>query len=195
MKAIAILLVLTSLAFPALAEANVNLTASLSKDFIGSTSLDQAVTDAVQALQTDQPFAGVGWEVVLNHFGLGGSYLVNFHDEIPGQWWLDWNSQAFYISYHLFGGRAFLDPFVDAGVGCAGRVFLGPEGNAADKLDLTLYPFVSGGAALNLGTFRAGAKLSWSPFQGGIPVTSIPMYPLGSCQVTAFVGVSLGGRF
>ena len=190
MKATVIALGLSCLAFSAFAQTRVDLTAVLSKDFIGSPSFDQAV----QALSADSPFIGLGWDVVLDHVGLGGSYAVDFHQDAPSIWWVDWEGQGLYCSYHFLRPSAVIDPFVDAGIGCAGRVFLGSSGQSGDRLALSVYPFVSAGAALELNGLRVGAKLSYALSQSAIPATDIPAYPLGRFQVSAFGGVSIGGR-
>jgi hypothetical protein len=130
----------------------------------------------------------------MSHVGIGGAYAVDFHENPATTWWLDWEGQAIYASYHLLGSRSFIDPFVDAGLGCAGRVFLGPGSALEGKLALTIYPFVSAGAALILEGLRVGAKLSYAIDRSPIPATSIPIYPIGRFQATAFVGFSIGGR-
>jgi hypothetical protein len=191
MKARILALALSCLAFSAFSQTRVDLSAILSKDFIDSPSFDQAA----RALQSQSPFVGFGWEVVMGHVGVGGTYAVDFDEGLPAEWWLDWDAQAVYASYHILGTRSFVDPFVDAGIGCAGRVFLGPEGGSADKLALTLYPFASAGAAIELNGLRLGAKLSYALSQSAIPATTIPGYPLGRFQAAAFAGLSIGGRF
>jgi hypothetical protein len=190
MKASAIALALCCLALSGHSETRVDLTAVIGKDFIGSPSLDQAA----EALAADQPLLGFGWDVVLGHIGLGGEYLIDFNEETKDAWTLDWQGQAIYASYHFLGARMPIDPFVDAGLGCAGRVFLGPAEATGDRLTLTLYPFASAGAALELQGLRVGAKLSYALDRSPVPVTSIPLYPLGRFQVSAFAGVSIGGH-
>jgi hypothetical protein len=190
MKAIALALALSCLALSGFSQTRVDITAVLTKDFIDSPSLDQAAS----ALGGQQLLVGLGWEVVMDHIGIGGSYAVDFHEDSPAEWWLDWEAQAIYCSYHILGSRSLIDPFVDAGLACAGRVFLGPSGAPAERLALAIYPFASAGAALELNGLRAGAKLSYALSQGAIPATSIPAYPLGRFQVSAFAGISLGAR-
>ena len=191
MKAKMLALALACLALSGFAQTRVDLSAVIGKDFIDSPSFDQAT----RALQSQKPFVGFGWEVVMTHVGIGGSYIIDFSEDIPSAWWIDWDAQAVYASYHLLGTRSFVDPFVDAGIGCAGRVFLGPDGSPADKIALTLYPFASAGAALELNGLRLGAKLSYALNQSAIPATTIPGYPLGRFQVSAFAGLSIGGRY
>ena len=174
------------------ADTRVDLTAVLGKDFIGSPSFNQAV----EALGGDRPLFGLGWEVVMDHVGLGGQYLVDFHEDDPESWWLDWNGQALYASYHFLGTRSFIDPFVNAGMGCAGRVFLGPEEGEdwPTRLSIVLYPFVGAGASLVLDGFKVGAKLDYALDRSGIPATGIPEYPLGRFQISVMAGVTFGAR-
>jgi hypothetical protein len=172
----------------ALSEVHVNLVGIIGKDFIEPPTVDQAFS----ALSDDMALGGIGWEVVIRRFGLGGDYLVHFEPDSNDSWWLDWEVQPLFASYHLFGGGAKIDPFVDAGLGCAGRVYLGPAAIGSDRLGISLYPFAGAGLALNLDAFRIGTKLSYMPWQGRIPATPIPGYEVGECQFQVFAGVNLG---
>jgi hypothetical protein len=174
----------------ALSEVNVNIVGVVGKDFIEPPTVDQAFS----ALREGMSLGGVGWEVVIRRFGLGGTYLVHFEPDASDSWWLDWEVQPIFASYHVLGGGAKIDPFVDAGLGCAGRVFLGPYAPGGDRLGISLYPFASAGLALNLDTFRVGAKLSFMPWQGRIPATSIAGYEVGECQLQILAGVNLGSH-
>jgi hypothetical protein len=191
MKSKALVICLLCLAIPAtFAEVRVDVSAVISKDFMSSPSFDQAV----RALGNGSSFGGLGWEVVMDHVGIGGQYLVDFNEVDTDSWWLDWDGQAAYMSYHLLGARSAVDPFVDAGIGSAGRVFLGPGGCDATRLAISVYPFVSAGASLDLHGLRIGAKLSYALGRTAIPATTIPDYPIGRFQACAFAGVSFGHR-
>ena len=190
MKAKALAICLFCMGAAAFAETRVDIIAVISKDFMSSPSFDQAI----EAIGNDGSFGGFGWEVVMDHIGIGGQYLVDFHEDAPNSWWLDWNGQAAYASYHILGSSSFIDPFVDLGIGSAGRVFLGPETTVASRLAISVFPFASAGASLDLQGFRLGAKLSYSLGRTAIPATSIPDYPLGRFQVSAFAGWSIGAR-
>jgi hypothetical protein len=169
-----------------------DLTAALGKDFIGKPSFNQAV----DALGDERPLFGFGWEVIMDHVGFGAQYLVSFHEDDPDSWWLDWNGQPAFVSYHLFGARSVIDPFVEGGIGCAGRVFLGPEEGEdwQPRLDITIYPFVGAGAALCLDHFKIGAKLDYALGRSGVPATDIAEYPLGRFQVSVLAGVTFGTK-
>jgi hypothetical protein len=176
--------------FKALSDVHVNLVGVIGKDFIEPPTVDQAFS----ALRDGMSLGGIGWEVVIRRFGLGGTYLVHFEPDANDSWWLDWEVQPIFASCHLLGGGAQIDPFVDAGLGCAGRVYLGPAMISGERLGISLYPFASAGLALNLDTFRVGTKLSFMPWQGRIPATPIAGYEVGECQLQVFAGVNLGGH-
>jgi hypothetical protein len=190
MKALALAAAIACLALPSYAQTRVDLSAAMAKDFSAAPSAGQAV----RALAADSPFLGLGWDVVMGHLGLGAVYSVDFNQDAPSAWWVDWEGQGLYLGYHLLEPRYFIDPFVDAGIGCAGRAFIGPSSTGEQRLALTIYPFVSAGAALELDGLRLGAKLSYALARSAIPATEIPAYPIGRFQVTAFAGISFGGR-
>ena len=190
LKAIVLALALVPAAIPFAGA--VHLTTDLSADFLQGTSAQQIVATFGVA---DQPLLwGFGWEVIPGHMGFGGDYQVSFSQDAAAGWWLDWYAPALYLSYHPVGGRRFLDPFLEVGMGCAGRVFLSALPNTVlnRSLYLALFPFVAGGLSLNLDGLLVGAKVTYTPWKAQIPVTSIPVDPLGTFQVTFTAGVSLG---
>ncbi len=169
----------------------VHLTTDLSADFLQGTSAQEIISTFGVA---DQPLLwGFGWEVIPNKMGLGGAYQVSFFQDTAAGWWLDWYAPALYLSFHPVGVRRILDPFLEAGMGCAGRVFLSAVPVTVNRsLYLALFPFVAGGLNLNLDGLLLGAKVTYTPYKAQIPVTSIPVDPLGAFQVTVSAGVSLG---
>ena len=75
---------------------------------------------------------GLHWEVIHGQVGFGGHALVRF-DQQPGitetyQWSMDWDADLF-MSVHLAGVGRLFDPFVELGLGSAGRVFLDDRGD------------------------------------------------------------------
>lgn len=170
----------------------VHLTTDLSADFLQGTSAQQIISTFAVA---DQPLLwGFGWEVIPGRAGIGGDYQVSFSQDAAAGWWLDWYAPALYLSYHPVGGRRFLDPFLEVGMGCAGKVFISapPETVLSRSLYLALFPFLAGGLSLNLDGLIVGAKVAYTPYKAQIPVTAIPVDPLGTFQVTLTAGVSLG---
>ena len=189
-----LVLALAALGMPCFAGA-VHLTGIVSADFLGGNSPQQSINTFTVG---DQPlFWGFGWEVIVNHFGFGGDYMVSFYQDASEHWWLDWNAPALFLSFHPLGGRSFLDPFLQVGIGSSGRVFLAQQPASmgpgpGQDLALSLFPFVGGGLALNLESLLLSAKVVYTPYSSPIPVTDIPAYPMGKFQVTVSAGISLG---
>jgi hypothetical protein len=186
-----VMAMLIALSTPCFASA-VHLTGDLTADFLGPTSADQIITTFTVG---DQPlFCGMGWEVILDRIGFGGTYMVDFFKDASADWWLDWYAPALFLSFHPIGANWILDPFVEVGFGSAGRVSLGSGmGTAASEpLALSLFPYVAGGLSLNLDALLISAKIAWTPYNFPIPVTSIPAYPLGTVQVTLGAGLAIG---
>lgn len=134
---------------------------------------------------------GLGWEVIFSKIGFGGTYMVDFIEEdINNDWWLDWNGDAFYLSYHILGGSFFVDPFIELGLGCAGRIYLGYNGsyNFPENLYISVYPFITGGLAFQLDGFLISGKLKYLPDFSPLPVTPIEEYPLKNFQFSLNLG-------
>jgi hypothetical protein len=190
MKTLALLIVLAALGAPCFADA-VHITGDLTADFPPGASAQQIVSAFGDG---SQPMLwGFGWEVILGHMGFGGNYQVRFQNP-DSTWWLDWYAPALYLSLHPLGANRFLDPFVQVGVGNAGRVWLEgmPFPAFNDQLMLSLFPFVAVGLGLNIDGLLLAAKVAYTPFNAPIPVTYIPVYPLGTLQVTLTAGLSIG---
>ena len=174
----------------------------------------------VQSSFDDQTnfFWGPSWEVVIDKFGFGMHYLVKFdrlptgNEVAPYDWSLDWMGD-FFASFHLFGGGTFIDPFVVAGFGNAGRVDIdGDQGYWVQDEDgeweyeyefdpthdavsnMSLFPYVGAGVALDLDGLLIGARLDYRPTVLPVPATQFKDYPLTSFQVSLFAGVALGGH-
>lgn len=115
-----------------------------------------AVEEVVDTFSEDAELMlwGTGWEVIINHIGLGADYLVSFYSLEDGSQWFDWYGHGLLVSYHPFRAGFFIDPFVGFGVAAAGRLNMDdapPPG--LDKLYLSIFPVVSGGLALDLNGF------------------------------------------
>ncbi len=190
-KILILTLVIAALGAPCFASA-VHVTADLTADFATGASAQQIISTFTDGSQP--ALGGFGWEAILGRMGFGGDYEVDFHKDAAAAWWLDWYAPALYLSLHPVGANHFLDPFIQVGFGCAGRVFLqgmsAPDFN--DQLMLSLFPFAAVGLGLNLDGLLISAKVNWTPYNIEIPVTNIPVYPLGTIQVTLTAGLSLG---
>jgi hypothetical protein len=188
-KSLAIALLAAALAAPCFA-GGIHVTADLSADF-GADATAQAVISTF-SLGSQPLLWGCGWEIIPDRVGFGGSYDVSFFQEEGSGWWLDWECPAVFMSYHPLGANRLLDPFLQVGAGCAGRVNLGMgAGGVYDNLFLSLYPFAAGGLALNLDGLLLQVKGSYTPYNGAIPVTDFSTYPLGKFQVTLSGGLAL----
>jgi hypothetical protein len=160
---------------------------------------------------------GLHWEILHDHLGFGGHALVRF-DQQPAvaetyQWTMDWDGDLF-LSFHLAGIGRLFDPFVELGVGSAGRVYLDDHGDGTWVQDeygdwhyetdgypgneglvsLSLYPYLAGGLALDLHGLLVGTRVCYRPWNEPVPATQFPTYPLTPVQVTLFGGLALGGH-
>ncbi len=171
--------------------------ANLTVDAVASFQQNPTANQVVNAFTTqNQPlYWGLGFEVTHRHLGIGGTYTVDFVRTATGDWWLDWYGEAVHLSYHLFGRRVLLDPFVSVGLGSAGRVALGPFPTSTPSnppLLLSIFPVLSGGLGLDLDGFYVSAKASYLPVISPPPATAFENVPLGHVQVVVAVGVALG---
>lgn len=144
--------------------------------------------------------SGLYWEVLLDHVGFGMTYLVDFqrldspYPEMQYLWFVDWVG-SFDLRYHFFEDF-FLDPFLEAGLGSAGRVDASPyEQNGLpgveDPLQLSLFGQVGGGLAFRLSGLHLGARLLYRVFNEVPPATEFQPYPLKGFRFDLFGGFSL----
>jgi len=144
--------------------------------------------------------SGLYWEVLLDHVGFGMTYLVDFqsqespYPQLDYLWFADWVG-SFDLRYHFFEDF-FLDPFLEAGLGSAGRVDISSyrehELPAAESpLELSIFGQVGGGLALRLSGLHVGARLLWRVFNEIPPATQFDPYPLKGFRFDLFGGFSL----
>ena len=126
------------------------------------------------------------------------TYLVDFihvNSELPDldyEWYFDWIG-SWDFRYHILGNFA-IDPFLEFGLGCAGRVDISNyEGNGdlRDPLQLSLFTQGGGGAALRLDNFHIGGKLLYRISNSLVPATQFETYPLKNFQLAFFGGFSI----
>jgi hypothetical protein len=143
---------------------------------------------------------GLYWEVLFDHLGIGMSCLGKFDrlpaetSTAPSEWFFDWIG-TWDVRYHLTS-QWVLDPFVEAGLGCAGRVELTDyeEFDVARErqpLELSLFGQVGGGLALRLEGLHVGARLNYRFLNDPPPATQFEPYPLKSFHFDLFAGLSL----
>jgi len=142
---------------------------------------------------------GLYWEVIPRNLGFGMTYLAKFNSqesilpEIEQQWYLDWIG-SWDFRYH-FLRRFPLDPFVEAGFGCAGRVDITGYGaygleDERDPLSLSLFGQAGGGLTLRLDQLHLGAKALYRFYNQPVPATRFEVYPLKNFHFAFFGGVS-----
>jgi len=144
--------------------------------------------------------SGLYWEVLMGHLGLGMTYLVDFQNlaspypELDYLWFVDWVG-SFDLRYHFFEDF-FLDPFLEAGLGSAGRADISSYEEHGlpgvdSPLQLSLFAQVGGGLAFRLSGLHLGARLLWRPFNEIPPATQFQPYPLKDFRFDLFGGFSL----
>jgi len=149
-------------------------------------------------LDSPEVFLGVYWEVILNHLGFGMTYLGKFNrieDNSEIEWEFDWIG-SMDLRYH-FTEDSFLDPFVEFGIGCAGRVKLPCCSNEhasnyydGELLMISIFFQAGGGIAVRLDRFHAGLKVLYRIMNEPVPVTAYEVYPLYKLESVLFAGVS-----
>ncbi len=167
-----------------------HLTGGVSADYLRGPDAQQIIDSFASPSQP--PFSGVGWEVIIGKVGFGGEYDANFIRSSQGTWWVDWYTQPLFVSWHPFRTGSVLDPFVQAGLGSAGRAFMGQwMGSVSDNMRISVFPFVAGGLALDLSGVLLSGKVSYAPFMSPPPGTAFSDYPLGNVQVTLGAGIAI----
>ena len=148
-------------------------------------------------------FPGIYWEVIMNHTGFGMTYMGKFKKTdnahpSPGEpereWNFDWIG-SFDMRYH-FMPESFFDPFLEFGIGCAGRVYLtyidehGTHYTPAEPLELSIFFQAGGGITFRFDYLEAGLKLDYRLMNEPVPATWYPVYDLQKIQSSVFIGVS-----
>jgi len=164
-------------------------------------------------------YGGLYWEILFDKVGLGMRYLGRFDSDSyqtaelaeEETWWVDWKGDL-YISYHLFEQRSLLDPFIQYGIGTAGRSSLEPDGHYEEGADgelryveyendddserlvsASLYQYLGAGLALNLSRLQIGARFSYNLVDQELPGGTFNPTEADRFEVSLFGGVALGG--
>ena len=144
-------------------------------------------------------YPGLYWEVIpKSRFGFGMTYLVKFNRETSALSGVDYNWDFSWIGswdfrYHFLADSVF-DPFVEAGIGNAGRVDItgydyGME-DQRDDLLLSLFGQAGGGIAFRFSEMHVGAKALYRFLNRPVPVTPIDTCPLKNFHLSVFAGVA-----
>ena len=216
-KICAVAVMIVAVAGFAFTDSQFRLAANFSTDFTDKPTLEEVRT--AFDVGTDV-LSGFHWEVILDRTGFGMHYQILFErldtymEDPVYDWAMDWMGDGF-VSYHFFGAGSFLDPFLEIGLGSAGRVnidsdsgqwvkdeegdweYVLPEWDPASPDGLTnlgLYGYVAAGLALDFDGLLLGTRFAYRPFVRPVPATDFPEYPLKSFQVSLFGGIAFGAH-
>jgi hypothetical protein len=141
-------------------------------------------------------YPGLYWEVMPGNLGFGMTYLGKFDRQpgtVPGtdyQWHFNWIG-TWDFRYHFIKDSLF-DPFLEAGIGNAGRVDItgyGPgQEDERDELIISNFGQAGGGLAFNLQEFNVGAKFLVRFLNKPLPATQYQAYPLKNFNLSIFGG-------
>jgi hypothetical protein len=171
--------------------------AEVSAEFVDRPNLEGVMQEFDQRTNL---IPGLYWEYVPKHLGFGMTALLDVTRAdvaapVYEELWLDWIS-SLDLRYHFLGSQAFLDPFIEAGFGAAGRSnltdyeALGLGANDYSPVNLSLFGQVGAGVALKVSIFHIGAKAGWRFWNGAVPGTSFDPYPLKNVSVALFGGLA-----
>ncbi len=149
---------------------------------LGSSSYAQLVIGASGALRLDTTmsassigsefkngqnvFYGPFIEIIFGKLGLGVSGNFSFFEDL-GTKFVDYDVDG-YLSYHIFGGRAFLDPFGELGVGLMAYSYANSSENPSYNGDSSLpiaanyYWYGAFGLGVNLGPIGIFGKMAYN---------------------------------
>jgi len=126
-------------------------------------------------------FGGAFVELILDDTGIGLSFNQQTYDDVLFPAATMWNYDVnVYMAYHLFGGRAFLDPFLQAGLGMQAYDFKDRDAAklagyldplSEDPLFATAYLDVGLGLGVNLDHVGVFFKAMWN-FESDEPLYS-----------------------
>lgn len=218
MKKLVLLLFITSLALPLFGDAQFRMALDFSRGITNPTIDYEVVKNALSDF--NNVYFGAHTEVIFDVIGLGFSGLIFFKDVTIGENTnpgIAWDGSVF-LSYHLFEGGAFIDPFFEMGFGAVGNSMI--SGSTAPKgtfgpstwgeksvfsdnpqynssyyninAEISLYPYVGAGAALDLDGMLIGGKITYHPVELGVP--GLNPVNMDNFKVVLFGGFAIGGR-
>ncbi len=140
---------------------------------------------------------GIRLELVGQELGFGVEVMGNSSCEdepVEGEtYWGEWQGEVF-VNYHFFGNNSFLDPYLQAGYGCAGKDYWTVD-EGSQELNISLYPSFSAGVNMVFkGGLILGIRNSYRPDNRYVPGSDLPVYDLSKNQFTLNIGHQFGGR-
>ena len=143
---------------------------------------------------------GLYWEVISDHVGSGMTCSLDFDrhlspiPEVDHQWTMDWVA-TWDFRYHPLRW-CFIDPFVELGLGCAGKVDITDyqeygleEDDVRDPLHLSLFAQAGWGLGFRLGALNFGGRMAYRFWNAPPPGTRFDPYPLEAFNVGVFGGL------
>jgi hypothetical protein len=127
-----------------------------------------------EAFDSFKEGTGVYWggfaEIILGKLGLGLSFNQQTYEDAFDPLYDQWNYDAnLYLAYHIFGGRALLDPFLQAGAGIWAYDYKNKEELQLIYTDMTddpiagcMYYDFGLGLGVNLGSIGVFVKAMWN---------------------------------
>ena len=171
---------------------------------VGSVELLEKDYEEIVSKFKDQTniYPGLYWEVIIRHLGFGMTYQAKFDrqsselPEIDNEWKMTWLA-SWDFRYHLFRWF-FVDPFVEAGLGCAGGIELTDyehygydEDLLEDPMMLSLFGQVGVGTAFRLDNVHVAGKLMYRFYNDIPPVTDFAVLPLKNFQFSILAGFTI----
>lgn len=135
----------------------------------GDLHMDQtmSLSDISNQFQGGQNiFYGPFAEIAFNKldFGLGGTFSY-YPDMWTGLQFMDYDVYM-YLGYHIFGARAFLDPFVEMGGGYIASDYASSSEKPVELGDnpvaASMYAYAAAGLGINLGPIGAFTKFAYN---------------------------------
>jgi hypothetical protein len=183
------------------------------------------VADQYQDSSADRMFSGIEVEIWIGSVGFGGRYVARFDQfEVTDadvraetgedtDWWLDQKSDIF-LSYHIFGGGALIDPYVRYGVGFAAQIDLDngvyydeeskewsssrPDSYVgSDEIrNAAIYQYLGAGLQTNLRGLVIGVGLDYTVLNQKVYADGYDwgLYPNERFEGRIYGGVAIGGR-
>ena len=151
------------------------------------------VSDSFRERSDQELFNGLEGEIWFDKVGFGARYLGRFNDLSPTQdagqeWWYDWKGDLF-LSYHLFRGGAFIDPYVRFAAGVAMR-----QNGDNEIVNAGIHQYVGGGGQINLGGLVIGVGLNYNLLNQPIQPDDEDwqVYPTQRFEARLYGGVTFG---
>ena len=182
------------------------------------------VVEQYRSTDSDRASSGVEMEIWIGSVGFGARHVARFDRfevtdaEVRAatgeryDWWLDQKSDIFF-SYHLFGGGAFLDPYVRYGIGFAAQIDLDdgvyfddatgewsasrPDSYRSDEQIRTaaIYQYLGVGLQTNVRGLVFGAGLNYTILNQNVYAgdNDWGLYPNERFEGRLYGGIALGG--